>query len=244
MGVIAFVRQTFVDAQYYGATQEHASRTRTPLARGFFDPALEAMQPASSGRLPVVYRADTSREIERALKMASDFKLDIVLAGGREGDLLASDLKSRNVEVIFNTRYPERLKSLAPDADEPIRALRERANAPKTPAALAKAGILFAFESGGVDEPKDYIKNVAKAVKAGLPADAAVRALTINAATIAGAGDRLGSLEKGKIANIIMTDGDLFDEKTTVKYVFVDGRPVTIEEVPKRANQNTTRARR
>jgi imidazolonepropionase-like amidohydrolase len=69
-------------------------------------------------------------------------------------------------------------------------------------------------------------------VKEGLAPDAAVRALTINAARIAGAGDRLGSLEKGKIANVLVTEGDLFDEKMKVKHVFVDGRQVSIEEAP------------
>jgi imidazolonepropionase-like amidohydrolase len=230
MGVIAFVRQSFIDAQYYGAVQERASRNRAAATRFTFDPALEALVPAVGGRVPVVYRADSVREIDRALDMSREFKLDTILAGAREADQIASELKSRNVRVIFSLRYPERLKSLAPEADEPMRTLRERANAPKAPAALEKAGIVFAFESGGLEEPKDFVKNAAKAVKAGLSADAAVRALTINAATIAGAADRLGSLEKGKIANAIVTDGDLFGEKTTIKYVFVDGRPVKIEE--------------
>jgi imidazolonepropionase-like amidohydrolase len=232
MGMIAFIRQSFLDAQYYGVVHERAARLRTKAA---FDPALEALQPAVNARMPVVYRADSVREIDRALNMAREFKLDTVLAGGREADQLAADLKARNVRVIFNLRYPERVKSLAPDADEPIRTVRERANAPKTPAALDKAGILFAFESGGLEEPKDFVKNAAKAVKAGLSADAAVRALTINAATIAGAADRVGSLERGKIANLIVTDGDLFAEKMTIKHVFVDGRRITIEGPAPRA---------
>lgn len=230
MGIIAFIRQSFLDAQYYGAVQERATRIKRIDARLPFDAALEALQPAVSGRLPVVYRAETVREIDRALDMARAFKLQTILAGGREADQIAADLKAANVKVIYNLRYPERLKSLAPDADEPIRVLRERANAPKAPAALEKAGLVFAFESGGLEEPKDFVKNAAKAVKAGLPADAAIRALTINAATIAGAADRVGSLEKGKIANVVVTDGDLFGEKTTIKHVFIDGRPVRIEE--------------
>jgi imidazolonepropionase-like amidohydrolase len=73
------------------------------------------------------------------------------------------------------------------------------------------------------------VRNAARAVKEGLPADAAVRALTISAARIAGAGDRLGSLEKGKIANVIVTDGDLFEERTRVVHIFVDGRKVEPE---------------
>ena len=74
------------------------------------------------------------------------------------------------------------------------------------------------------------MKNVGRAVKAGLSPDAAVRALTINAAKIAGVGDRLGSIEKGKIANVIVTDGDLFDEKTSIKHVFIDGRLVALDK--------------
>jgi imidazolonepropionase-like amidohydrolase len=230
MGMVAFIRQSFLDAQYYAAVQERAAKVKRVDARAPFDAALEALQPALAGRLPVVYRADTVREIERALDMTRAFKLQTIVTGGREADQLASDLKAANARVIFNLRYPERLKSLPPDADEPVRVLRERANAPKAPAALEKAGITFAFESGGMEEPKDFVKNAGKAVKAGLAPDAALRALTINAATIAGAAERVGSLERGKIANVIVTDGDLFGEKTTIKHVFIDGRPIRVEE--------------
>lgn len=234
MGVLAFVRQSFLDAQHYGAAVERAARARRGEPRLAFDPALEALQPVVAGRLPVVFRAESAREIDRALEMTRTLKLDVVLAGAREADALAADLKARNVKVIYSLNYPTRLKSLAPDADEPLRTLRERANAPKAPAALDKAGIVLAFESGGLDDPKDFLKNAAKAVKAGLPPDAAIRALTINAATIAGAAERVGSLEKGKIANAIVTDGDLFGEKTTIKHVFIDGRPMKLEEPPAR----------
>ena len=239
MGMIAFIRQSFLDAQYYAAVQARGpSGPRVP-----FDPALEGLLPVVAGRMPVVYRADTVREIDRALAMTAEFELDTILAGARESDRLAADLKARNVRVIYSLRYPERLKSLAPDADEPLRVLRERANAPNAPAALEKAGILFAFESGGLEDPRDFLKNAAKAVKAGLPADAAIRALTINAATIAGAADRVGSLERGKVANLIVTDGDLFAEKTAIKHVFVDGRPVNIEDAPAERNRRTTAQR-
>ena len=81
-------------------------------------------------------------------------------------------------------------------------------------------------------DPKDFVKNAAKAVKAGLAADAAVRAMTLTAAAIAGVGDRLGSIEKGKIANLVVTDGDLFDEKTKITRVFVEGRPVALDAAP------------
>jgi imidazolonepropionase-like amidohydrolase len=178
----------------------------------------------------VAFAAGEEREIGRALKMAADFRLDPIIAGGLEADKAAAEIKAAGARVIYSLDYPAKPKSLAPDADEPIRVLRQRANAPKVPAALDKAGITFAFASVGLKEPKDFVKNAAKAVVAGLPADAAIRALTINAAHIAGAADRLGSLEKGKIANMIVTDGDVFADATKIRHVFVDGRPVRIDD--------------
>jgi imidazolonepropionase-like amidohydrolase len=229
MGVISFVRQAFLDAAHYQAELAFDDRVTREVARPVYDRALEAMQPALAGRMPVVFEADEFREILRALGIAKEFKLDPVIAGGVESDQAIADLKAQKSRVLFSVNYPVRSRVLAPDADEPLRALRQRDNAPKVPAALARAGVLFAFESGGLKDPKDFVRNVAKAVKAGLPPDVAVRAMTLDAATIAGVGDRLGSIEKGKVANLIVTDGDLFDEKMTIKHVFVDGRPVVLE---------------
>jgi imidazolonepropionase-like amidohydrolase len=187
------------------------------------------MQPAISGRMPVAFRAATSREVLRALDMAKAFKLDPIITSARQVDDVIADLKASNARVIYSLNYPTRRPSLAPDADESLSVLRDRANAPKGPAVLDKAGIAFAFESGGLSDPKDFLKNAQKAVASGgLSPDAAIKALTLNAATLAGAADKLGSLDRGKIANVIVTDGDLLSEKTTLKHVFVNGRPVTL----------------
>jgi imidazolonepropionase-like amidohydrolase len=217
MGVIAFVRQAFVDAQHYG------------VARGTDDPALEAMQPAVDRKMPVAFEANEGRQILRALKLAKELKLDPIVTGARHAEEVTADLKSQNVRVIYSLNYPTRPRALAADADESISALRDRADAPKVPGALAKAGVLFAFASSGLADPKDFVKNAGRAVKAGLTEDEGIRAMTINAATIAGVADRLGSIEKGKVANLVVTDGNLFDDKTKITRVFVDGRPVALE---------------
>jgi imidazolonepropionase-like amidohydrolase len=217
MGIIAFNRQAFLDAQWY-----QQAKTRAHSA------ALEAMQPALAGRMPVAFRASTSREVLRALDMAKMFKLDPIITAARQVDDVTADLKAANARVIYSLNFPTRRPSLAPDADEPLSVLRDRANAPKGPAALDKAGVLFAFESNGLSDPKDFLKNAQKTVANGLSKDAAIKALTLNAATLAGAGDRLGSLDRGKIANVIVAEGDLLDEKTTIKHVFVNGRPVKL----------------
>lgn len=230
MGAIAFVRQSFLDAQHHQLTQQHYDRSKGGVARPIYDPALEAMQPALAGRLPVAFEADAAREIARALSMAKQFKLDPVITGAREADQVAADLKAQNARVIYSLNFPTRSRMLPADADEPLRELRARSQAPKVPGVLEKAGVLFAFASSGVREPRDFVRNAARAVRDGLPAEAAVRALTINAARIAGAADRVGSLEKGKIANLVVTEGELFDEKMRVRHVFVDGRQVNIDD--------------
>jgi imidazolonepropionase-like amidohydrolase len=83
--------------------------------------------------------------------------------------------------------------------------------------------VKFAFSSEGLTGPKDIFKNAKKSIDAGLAPDAALRAFTIDAAAILGVGDRLGTIEPGKIANLVVADGDIFNEKTKLKHVFVDG---------------------
>lgn len=230
LGVIAFVRQSFIDARHQHLVAQHAAKSTA--IRPPYDPALEALQPALEGRLPVVFEADAGREILRALDMAQEFKLNPVISSAREADDVTAELKARNVPVIYNLNFPVRSRMLPPDADESLAVLRARANAPKVPAALQKAGITFAFSGTGLREPRDFVRNAARTVRAGLSADAALRALTLDAAKIAGAESRLGSIDKGKIANLVITDGDLFEERTEVKHVFVDGRMLVLEEVP------------
>jgi imidazolonepropionase-like amidohydrolase len=221
MGVIAFVRQAFLDAQHYQAAKKADAKVD--------DPVLDAMQPAIDRAMPVAFEANEAREILRALRLAKELKLDPIVTGARRAHEVTADLKTQNARVIYSLNYPRRPRALAPDDDEPLHDLRTRADAPKVPGELAKAGVSFGFSSSGLEDPKDFVKNAAKAVKAGLAEDAAVRALTIAAATIAGAANRVGSIEKGKAANLIVTDGNLFDEKTKITRVFVDGRPVALE---------------
>jgi hypothetical protein len=113
-----------------------------------------------------------------------------------------------------------------PADPEPLRMLRDRVMAPKGPGILAKDGVKFAFESGA--DFTNLIANLRKAVDAGLPADQALKALTSQPAELFGVSDRLGSIETGKIANLTITKGDLFDPAGRVTQMFVDGRPVSI----------------
>jgi imidazolonepropionase-like amidohydrolase len=225
MGGIAFVRQTFLDAQRYGVAQGRpdAGGDRPP-----YDPALQALAAAMTSKLPMAFEANSAREIRRVLAFAKDFGLDPIVVGGGDAGEVASELKAAGARVIVSLNYPERPKTLAPDADESLLEIQARANARKAAAGLAGAGVPFAFGSHGLKEAKDFMPAVRVAVSNGLAADAAIRALTLDAATIAGLGSKLGAIEKGRIANLVVTDGDLLGPRTKVKYVFIEGRRVAL----------------
>jgi hypothetical protein len=135
--------------------------------------------------------------------------------------------------VLVNLKWPEAEKDADPDEKPSLRTLRFRDKASSSPAALAKAGVMFALYSGGITAPKDILKAVKKSIDAGLAPDAALRALTLTPAEIYRVDDRMGSIETGKIANLVVTDGDLFEEKTKIKMVFVDGRRFETHEPEK-----------
>ena len=104
-----------------------------------------------------------------------------------------------------------------------MRSLEAIDKAPSAAAALKKAGVRFALYSDGIDQPRDLQRAVKKAIDAGLSREDAVRALTISPAEIYGVADLLGSIEKGKIGNLVVTRGDIFDDRTKVEMIFVDG---------------------
>lgn len=228
MGVIAYVRQTFIDAQHYQQALDQAARVKTASPPPD-DPALAALQAPLSGRVSVAFHAESARQIRRALDMAAAFKMTPIIVGAIEADQVVADLRAVNARVILAVNYSKRAESLAPDADESLRTLRTRANAHKVAAALDQAGVPFGFASDGLENPADFVKNAGKNIDGGLASARVLRALTLDAATLAGVAERLGSLEPGKLANLVVTDGDLFGEKTAVKHVFVEGVPLKVD---------------
>jgi imidazolonepropionase-like amidohydrolase len=228
MGVFAALRQQLLDAQHYRDVKAAYDRNPRGMSRPQYDPSLEALLPVLARTQPIVMYATTEREIERALDLAKEFGLRPIIAGGNEAHLVASRLKAENVPVLLTLNFPRRTAAPSADADpEPLRLLRERADAPKVAGRLAQAGVKFAFQSGGLSTWSDFTGNAQKAVENGLSGDAALKALTLTSAEILGVSDRLGSLETGKIANLAITRGDLLD-RGRVTQLFIDGRPVTV----------------
>jgi imidazolonepropionase-like amidohydrolase len=237
LGVIAFARQSFLDALWQRDAKAFAERHKD-AAVGSFEPALDALAPTLDRRMPVAFDASEEREIVRALAFAKEFNLDPIIVGGAEAANVIDDLKAAKARVIVSANFQAagggggRLGGGgrgSGEADTPIRVTRMRQNAAKVPAALEKAGIPFAFTIGGLQNPADFTRNVARTVKeGGLSEDAAIKALTANAAKLAGAGDRLGTIEKGKIANVVVTEGNLL-ESSRIRHVFVAGWPIDLD---------------
>ncbi|HEX7176791.1 MAG TPA: amidohydrolase family protein [Pyrinomonadaceae bacterium] len=229
MGVLTTIRQMLLDAQRYRDSNEIYDRNPRGLRRPGPDKSLAALLPVLARQVPVVMQAEREREITRALDIAQEFNLRLIINGGAEADRLAARLKAQNVPVLLTLNFPLRSATPSPEADpEPTRVLRERVEAPKVAGRLAQAGVRFAFQSGGMTSMADYLANAAKAVDAGLARDEAVRALTLRPAEILGVADRLGTIEAGKIANLTVTRGDIFAKDRRIAHVFIDGRPVDL----------------
>ena len=240
MGVFAALRQSFLDAQTYRDAMAAHTRAPRSMKRPAYDPSLEALQPVIAGTMPVVFRASTQREIERALDLAKEFKLKAMIGGGSEAYLVADRLKADNVPVLLSLNFPRRTAAAPADAEpEPLRVLRGRVQAPKTPGQLAQSGVRFAFQSGGGSHA-DFLANLRHAVVGGLSKDQALRALTLASAELLGAADRMGSIEVGKIANLTVVRGDVFSDDARVTEVYVGGRPHAVK-APTVAGGNGTR---
>jgi imidazolonepropionase-like amidohydrolase len=147
----------------------------------------------------------------------------VVYYGVLEGWRMVDQLKKSGVPVILNVKWPTRDRDADPDDEPSMRTLELRDKAPTNPIVLAAAGIRFAVSSDGQDAPREVIRSLKRSIDLGLKKEDAIRALTLSAAEIYGVADRLGSVESGKIANLLVTDGDLFDEKTKVQMIFIDG---------------------
>lgn len=224
MGVISYVRQVFLDTRHYdGLSTQYESHPRG-RTRPDHDRTVQALQDVLDAKVPVLLPAVTEVQIDRMIAFGRELDVPFVLYGAHQGYAAAGRIAKARVPVLMSAKWPERAKDADPDADESLRVLELRDKAPGTPAALAAQKVPFAFYSDGLAAPGEMLANVRKAVSAGLSADAALRALTLDAAQIYGVQDRLGSLETGKIANLVVVQGDLLGEKSTVKHVFVDGR--------------------
>jgi imidazolonepropionase-like amidohydrolase len=182
------------------------------------DLKLEAMAPVIRGQLPVLVFADRARDIRNAVEFCDKQKLKMILAGGEEAYKVKDLLRSKSVPVILRPTL-----TLLSDEDDPYDRLLSQ------PAELAAAGVKFAFGSFDNSFARRLGQQAANAVAYGLPYDEALKAVTIYPAQIFGVADQVGTLETGKVANIIVTNGDPLELTTDVKYLFIKGQQTSLE---------------
>lgn len=233
MGALAYVHQVWIDTDWSTRAQTVYDKNPRGVARPPYDHTESVLAEALEDHTLVLIPANNSVQLLRALQLVEVWRVGGVIYGGQMAYEVAGEIGAKKVPVLVNLKWPEAEKDADPDEKPSLRTLRFRDKAPSSPAALAKAGVKFAFYSGGITAPKDILKAAKKSIDAGLAPDAALRALTITPAEIYGVSDRLGSIETGKIANLVVTDGDLFNEKTKIKMVFVDGKRFEVREPEK-----------
>src|SRR5271154_3737987 len=226
MGALAYVHQVWIDTDWSTAALAVYEKNPRGVARPRYDRTEAVLGEAMEDHTLVLIPANNSIQLRRALELADRWNVVGVIYGGQMAYEVAGEIgaSKRKLPVLVNLKWPEAEKDTDPDEKPSLRTLRFRDLAPSSPAALAKAGVPFAFYSGGITAPKDIIKAAKKSIDAGLAPDAALRAMTLTPAEIFGVADRTGSIDIGKIANLVVTDGDIFEEKTKIKIVFVDGR--------------------
>jgi imidazolonepropionase-like amidohydrolase len=186
------------------------------------DLKLEALVPVIRGELPVLVFADKARDIRNAVEFCEKQKLKMILAGGAEAYKVKDLLRSKSIPVILGPTL-----TLPREEDDPYDRLLTQ------PAELAAAGVKFAFGSFDNSFSRRLGQQAANAVAYGLPYDEALKAVTLYPAQIFGLADQVGTLESGKIANLMVTNGDPLELTTEVRYLFIKGQPTSLDNKQK-----------
>jgi len=185
------------------------------------DWALQALVPIVEGAVPLFVAADREADIKDAVAFAEREHVHLVITGARESPLVASLLKKKDVAIV-----------LGPVQTLPTRDDSHQAATYRTAAALADAGVRFAFTAGDDETFERTLPyQAAQSIAWGLPREAALRALTLDAATILGVADQIGSLEPGKVANLFIARGDPLEARTEITEVIINGRRVGVDNI-------------
>ena len=212
------LRRMFRDAEAYGRAQDAYAKDPKSVPRPPTDLKLAALVPYGRGERPVIFRAERDRDIRGAVRFAEELKLKPVIIGGSEAWKTAQFLKEKNVPVILDS-----VLNLPLREDDPYDSLYENA------AKLQAAGVRFCISTGDSGaHVRDLPFHAGMAAAYGLPKTEALKAVTLYPAQILGVADRVGSVEQGKIANLVVTDGDILEARTHIRHLFIAGRQIPL----------------
>ena len=216
MATAALIREELYKAREYMDKRARAE-TDPDADAPDYDAKLEALVPVLRREVPAHFHAHRADDMLTAIRIAREFDLDYVLVHGTEGHLIADILAAEGARVICGPLLTDRSK---PELSH---------QTIENPARLARAGIPVAICTDHPELPIQYLPlSAAMAVRSGLDKTAALRAITIDAARLAGVADRVGSLEAGKDADIVLCSAHPFSMDCTIQAVFIDGKQIGV----------------
>ena len=211
------LKKLFRSAENYLRAKDAYAKDST-LPYPAYDIRLEAMAPFIRGEKPVIFTAERERDIRSVAKFVGEMKLKGIIVGGQEAWKAADELKKNNIAVVFTNIY-----------DLPVRDDDAYDLLFEAPSKMQAAGIRYCISTGnGGAEVRDLPYHAGLASAYGLSKEDALRAVTIYPAQILGLGDKLGTIEVGKVANIVVTDGDILEPRTNIKQMFIAGRLIPL----------------
>lgn len=244
LGVMATFKQLYREAKLAMAHEVNYESDPAGMPRPTYDRRVQAMYPVVEGKLPAMFLSPKRKDVFRALTLQGELGFSLALAGVREGSYLVEALQGRDIPVFLSLDLPEKPEAmeedttLSPREQAERKALVERraeayARLMEQAQVLQEAGISFGFASyevSGKGLPENLRRLVSETT---LSEEAALAALTTQAAALLGLSDRLGTIEPGKLANLVISDQPYFSEKAQVRMVFVDGQPYEVEKKKK-----------
>lgn len=235
MGTMALLRQSFLDTEHYFLYKNQFAKSPGGLKRPQYDPFLESLLPYVVEKKPVIFNCANLEDIKRAIRITEEFKLKSYISGANEAWRAVDWIKKSKLPLLVSldykppnmSKYVRQGEALKKDAEENIY--------PANASNLHKDGVKFALTSLGLSKSADVLKNLRTVIKAGFPEEEALKAMTIYPAEYLDIKNLVGSIDPGKIANIVLTTGKIFDEKSVVQKIFVDGMFFEVKQTPKKA---------
>lgn len=220
MGMIALLRQTYLDAQWY---------KQRPAAEGI---NLSLQSWNDNQGLPQIFEANDKWNNLRADRIGDEFGVQYIIKGGQNEYQRIKEMKTTNATFILPLNFPQ-----AQDVEDPNEArfvaltdMKHWELAPTNVAAFEKAGIPFCLTTADLRDVRSFWSSLRKAMEYGLSETKAMEALTKTPATLLGVYDKVGSLDAGKLANFVITNGPIFNEKTAILFNYVQGIKYTVKE--------------
>lgn len=215
MGCIALIRQTYYDAQWY----------QTEGKKQEYNASMEAWSKATG--LPQLFEASDKLDVLRIASIGKEFKTTYIVKTAGDEYQRVDEIKQSGQRLIVSLNYPAGYDVRDPyDAQNiTLRELKHWEMAPTNPAALQNAGISFALTTADLKDKSKFMANLRKAIEYGLTTETALKALTYEPAQMLRCYDQIGSLEPGKVANFIITSGDVFDADAKIFQTWSKGKP-------------------